>query len=61
MTEREQICELIAEYALLLDADDIDGCPAVHRDSGTRCSAKTLLLGPEKVRKMFRLRPAKPP
>ena len=53
MTDREQICELIAAYALLLDADDIDGCLRLFtEDSEYQVFGKTL-LGPEKVRKMF--------
>ena len=53
MTDREQIRELIAAYALLLDADDIEGCLGLFTaDSEYLVFGKTL-LGPEKVRKMF--------
>ena len=53
MTDREKIRELIAAYALLLDADDIEGCLGLFTaDSEYLVFGKTL-LSPDKVRKMF--------
>lgn len=53
MTDRDQIRELIAAYALLLDADDIDGCLRLFTEDSEYLVFGKTLLGPEKVRKMF--------
>jgi uncharacterized protein (TIGR02246 family) len=52
-SDRAEIDDLIAEYALALDADDIEGCVALFtEDSEYRVFGKTL-VGPDRVRRMF--------
>lgn len=53
MTDREAIRDLIAAYALTLDADDIEGCLALFTEDSEYLVFGKTLLGPEKVRKMF--------
>lgn len=53
MTDRDQIRELIAAYALLLDADDIDGCLLLFTEDSEYLVFGKTLLGPDRVRKMF--------
>ena len=53
MTDREAIGDLIAAYALTLDADDIEGCLALFTEDSEYLVFGRTLLGPEKVRKMF--------
>jgi len=53
MTDRDDIRDLLAMYALTLDADDIDGCLALFTaDSEFVVFGKTL-SGPDRIRKML--------
>ena len=53
MTDRDQIRDLLAAYALALDADDIDGCLGLFRDDAEFVVFGTTLSGPERIRKML--------
>ena len=57
MTDREAIDDLIAAYALTLDADDIEGCLALFTEDCEYLVFGKTLLGPEKVRKTFNRAP----
>ncbi|OBF25423.1 nuclear transport factor 2 family protein [Mycobacterium sp. ACS4331] len=52
-SDREAIGDLIAEYALALDTDDIDGCVELFTEDSEYLVFGKTLLGPNRVRRMF--------
>lgn len=52
-TDRAAILDVIAGYALTLDADDIDTCLTLFTDDCEYLVFGKTLRGPEQVRKMF--------
>ncbi|WP_084435938.1 nuclear transport factor 2 family protein [Aldersonia kunmingensis] len=53
MTDYERIRDLLAGYALLLDADDIDGCLELFTDDAEFAVFGRVLGGREKIRRML--------
>jgi uncharacterized protein (TIGR02246 family) len=51
--DRVEIDDLIARYALALDADDIDGCVGLFTPDCEYLVFGKTLVGPDKVRRMF--------
>ncbi|BBZ36091.1 nuclear transport factor 2 family protein [Mycolicibacterium confluentis] len=52
-SDREAIGDLIADYALALDTDDIEGCVGLFTEDSEYLVFGKTLVGPERVRKMF--------
>ena len=52
-SDREAIGDLIADYALALDTDDIEGCVGLFTDDSEYLVFGKTLVGPDRVRKMF--------
>ena len=57
MTAENEVRDLLAAYALALDADDIDGCLALFTEDGEFCVYGKTWSGHERIRKMLRLAP----
>ena len=53
MTPQAAIRELLAAYALTLDADDIDGCLALFTNDAEFVVFGKTLSGPDRIRKML--------
>lgn len=53
MTPQAAIRELLAAYALTLDADDIDGCLALFTNDAEFVVFGKTLSGPNRIRKML--------
>ena len=52
-SDREAIGDLIADYALALDTDDIEGCVGLFTEDSEYLVFGKTLVGPDRVRKMF--------
>ena len=52
-SDREAIGDLIADYALALDTDDIEGCVGLFTEDSEYLVFGKTLMGPDRVRKMF--------
>jgi len=53
VTDEKCIRDLLAAYAITLDADDIDGCLSLFTDDGEFVVYDRTLSGPEKIREML--------
>jgi uncharacterized protein (TIGR02246 family) len=53
MTDQDEIRDLLATYALTLDADDIEGCVALFTDDAEFLVFGKTLSGPDRIRKML--------
>jgi uncharacterized protein (TIGR02246 family) len=57
MTDTERIRDLLAAYALRLDADDIDGCLELFTEDAEFVVFGNVLAGREKLRRMLTAAP----
>jgi uncharacterized protein (TIGR02246 family) len=53
MAARDEIRDLLAAYALMLDADDIDGCLELFTDDSEFLVFGKTPSGPDKIRRML--------
>jgi len=56
--EQDAIRELLAEYALALDADDVDGCVQLFTEDGEFVVYGKTLTGRDKIGRMFTRAPS---